>query len=396
MSSKKKIDNPCRDFIISALSEGMTEGGEDKGYGVKYNEMKSLSSLFDPYDVTPFLGPDPPVLDVTLKPVPFARFGHEDGDFGILQMAYDIIRPGYTVIFNGSRRSGKTKLIRNLCQRLRPWYPEIIVFTRTKASGEYFSFLPICRIIEGFDAELFIEIINIQREKKKRLTRGELVDVNTNILIIVDDCLADRLQYSNELDSAFFEGRHLDITIFVSIQDIKGCAPRATINCDISFIFPFGDERSFEAVRDKYCNFLTKNQLRSLLSHPHFKKKFHFLCFDMAHKYNPVDYRVSYGCVDDRQEKPFIMGTRAMWKDSRSQLKDLGMGHMMERDDWGILKPSQYQQYQNEQYRKYRRQVNHTNTNRFLDSSGLRGSVYNAPGSGTYQRNGTDNPTKIE
>jgi hypothetical protein len=387
-------DNPCREIIISALSEGMHPGDNDKGYGVKYDEMGSLSSLFDPYDITPFNGPDPPIQEITLQPNFYTCFCHEEGDFGILQMAYDIIRPGYTVIFNGSRRSGKTKLIRNLCQRLRPWYPEIIIFTRTKASGEYFSFVPICRVVEGFDPELFLEIVNIQREKKKKLTRGELEDVNTNILIILDDCLADKLQYSNELDSAFFEGRHLDITIFVSIQDIKGCAPRATTNCDISFIFPFGDERSFEAVRDKYCNFISKNQLRSLLTHPKFQKKYHFFCFDMAHKYNPVDYRVSFGCVDDRLERPFVMGERKIWKDSRSQLRDLGMDNMMNRDDWGILKPSQYQQYQNEQYKRYRRQVNHTNTNRFLDASGLRGH-YQAPGSGNYERGGKDNPIQV-
>jgi hypothetical protein len=374
-------------MLLSALGAELTSSDkQDDQYGVFLNEMDQLSSVFDPYDLCPYNGPDPPIKEASNIVTIFCRFIHEEGDFDIMQMAYDMIRPGFTVLFNGSRRSGKTRLIKNICQRMRPWFPEVIVFTRTKASAEYFSFIPICRVIEGFDPDLFLDIVKIQRQKKKKMSRGELVDVNMNILIILDDCLADNLTYSKELDSAFFEGRHLDITLFVSIQDIKGCAPRATTNCDFAFLFPFGDERAFEAVKDKYCNFISKKQLKGLLDHPQIVKKYHVLGIDRAHKYNPVDRRISLGSVDKNSELPFLMGEKKMWNNSRRQIRDLGMHNWLEREDWGILKPSQYAQYQNEQFKKFRRQQNHEHTREFLKHSNLSDNVYRAPGSGNYTR----------
>lgn len=383
----------CREMLLSALGDGLTSSdAQDDQYGVFLDEMTQLSSVPDPYDLCPFTGPQPPIAEATCKPVIFCKFCHEEGDFDIMQMAYDMIRPGYTVLFNGSRRSGKTKLIRNICQRMRPWFPEVVVFTRTKASAEYFSFIPICRVIEGFDFELFLEIIKIQRKKKKKMSRGELQDTNMNILIILDDCLADNLAHSKELDAAFFEGRHLDITLFVSIQDIKGCAPRATTNCDFAFLFPFGDERAFEAVKDKYCNFITKKQLKSLLDHPQIVKKFHVIGIDRAHKYNSVNNRISLGCVDETRESRFLMGEKKMWNNSRHQIRDLNMHNWIERDDWGILKPSQYKRYVDEQYKKYRREQNHRNVNEFLDSTDMSRTLYKRPGTGNYQHMPREKP----
>ena len=336
----------CKKMLIEALGGG--KHSKNKGndeYGVKYNEMKALSEIPDPFDCTPFNGPDPPIIDFAAEPVVWKRFCHPEGDFDIMNMSYNEIMPGYTVLFNGARRSGKTKLIKNICQRMRPWFPEVVIFTRTKASGEFFDIVPICRVIEGFDVEIFLSIFEMQRSLNRQKTRGEIPDKNTNILIILDDCLADKLNFSNELDSAFFEGRHLNITIFVSIQDIKGVAPRATTNCDFAFIFPFGDERSFITVKDKYCNFISKNQLYDFLNCPEIIKKFHIIGIDRAHRYNPIDRRIAYGCVDDDQSEPYVMGDKKMWEGSFEQLKQLGFEDWILKDDWGILKPQEYSKY---------------------------------------------------
>lgn len=337
-----------RQLLLEALRGGGGGTKTREEYGVELDEMQMLSSVPDLFDVAEFNGPEPPIAHYLPGPETFTTLtiGKEGTQLDILRMAYNMIMPGYTVIFTGKRRSGKTKVMRALCRHNRRWFPEVVVFTRTKSSGEYSRFLPDARIIQGFDPDLLIEIARIQRQKVRDMSNGLRQDENINILIILDDCLAERLQWSQELNAIFFEGRHLFITLFVSIQDVKGCAPAATGNCDYAFLFPTGDERTFEAVRDKYMPYLDKHELKDLLEDPAINKKYHIIGVDIAHKYNSIDERISIGCVDeDEEEEDFVMGAPEMWKEDRRRLKQLGYEHLIGLEDWKILKPSEYQRY---------------------------------------------------
>lgn len=353
MPEIKPMYSDCRstkDMLLDALRGTGNNSSHDKGYGVFLDEMTELGDQIDPFDCCEYDGPDPPILHFTPEPKPYTvltNIGKEKtSEIQVLNMAYNMILPGYTVIFTGRRRSGKTKLIKALCRHQRVFYPEVVVFTRTKASCEYSRFIPHSRVIQGFDTELLLEIMSIQREKKKAQSRGELPDTNYNLLVILDDCLAERLQWSTELNAVFFEGRHNNVTLFVSIQDVKGCAPAATGNADYVFLYPMGDERTFEAVRDKYMSFVDKHEQRDIMNHEDISKKFHVLGVDVAHKSNPRDYKLSIGSVDAEKEKEdFVMGTREMWKDDFKQLDELGYSHLKGVEDWGILKPSQIKSY---------------------------------------------------
>lgn len=335
--------------VLRGKSECGSGSINDK-YGVMLDEMAELGEQIDPFDCCEFDGPDPPILHFAKEPIPYTviqNIGKEKTEeIQILQMAYNMILPGYTVIFTGRRRSGKTKLIKALCRHLRPYFPEVVVFTRTKSSCEYSRFVPDSRIIDGFDPDLLISIMEIQKKKKRAQSRGELKDTNYNLLIILDDCLGDRLQWSSQLNSVFFEGRHNNVTLFVSVQDVKGLAPAATGNTDYVFLYPMGDERTMEAVRDKYMYFVDKYEQKDILTDEAINKKFHVLGVDNAHRSNPRDYRLSVGCVDAEKEKEdFVMGTREMWEKDFLQLGELGFENLKSTDDWGILKPSQIVPY---------------------------------------------------
>lgn len=334
-----------KEMILEALRGSSSSASHKEEYGIHLDEMSMLSEVPDVWDCAEFDGPDPPIAHFLKEPVVYSTIdlGREGMCLDVMQMAFNQIMPGYTVIFSGKRRSGKTKLMRALCRHNRPWFPEIIVFTRTKSSGEYSRFLPDSRIIQGFDPELLIELAKIQRKKVREMSLGLRQNENINLLIILDDCLAERLQWSQELNAIFFEGRHLFITLFVSIQDIKGCAPAATGNCDYVYLFPNGDERTLEAARDKYLPFLDKYELSDLLESEEINKKYHIIGVDIAHKYNPVNRKVSLGCVDeDLEEEDFVMGAPEMWKDDRRRLRELGYEHLIGLEDWGILKPKEY------------------------------------------------------
>lgn len=356
-----------RDFILRALSGGNIgnkqeieleddeqDDNDDKGYGVCLDERASLASVPDPYDVCKFEGPDPEILPfcpngrpVVYKRITIGKQGREC-DLDIMQLSYDFIRPGYTVVFNGSRRTGKSQLVHAFARHNRPLFKEVYVFTNTKASGEYFRYIPINRVYKGFREDVLLQIIDRQISLRKAQTRGELQDENIDILVIIDDCISNNLRFKHEFNRVFWEGRHYGISLWVTSQDIKAIAPGATINADVSFIFPFGDARSTETVNDKYLYFLDKYQAEDLLDHPDIRKKHHVVAVDMAHKYNPVDRRVALGCVDiEAEPDDFVMGNWNFWKDSVKQLKALGFKHLIRQPDsaWGILKPSQLEKW---------------------------------------------------
>ena len=357
-----------RDFVLRALGNGLgtskkheipladdgDEDMEDGGYGVCLDEHSVLSNVPDPYDCCPFFGPDPANLPSCQngKPKVYKRItiGKEgkELDIDIMNYSYDMIRAGYTVIYNGSRRTGKSQLIKANIRHLRPLFKEVYVFTNSKSSGEYFRYVPIKRVYEGFHPEILMAIVQKQKKLRMAQTRGELVDENVEILVILDDCISDNLKFKREFNKIFFEGRHYGMSLWVTSQDIKAIAPGATINADVSFIFPFGDERSTETVQQKYLYFLDKYQSEDLLTHHDIYKKHHVIAVDMAHKYNPIDRRIAVGCVEiDKEPVDFVTSTWPFWENSRKQLKDLGFKHLIKKPDqvWGILKPSQLEKW---------------------------------------------------
>lgn len=263
------------------------------------------------------------------------------GTFIVNQMAYNMFRPGYTIVLYGPRRSGKSKLIKNVCQRIRHYFPDVVVFTMTKSSGEYFSYVPYHRVIEGLDEDLLDKLIEHQMRKKEAKSRGEDVG-NTNLLIIIDDCMAEGLRYKKTFNRLFYNGRHSDITLIVAVQDVRGVAPSATINADIACSFSLPDHRGRDTVREKFVDYLTRDEFDNLYDHPVINQKYHVVCFDIAHRYNPLDKRISIGCVDEAAELPFVLGNREMWTEtaaSKRQLIELGFEHLLDMEDWGIVKP---------------------------------------------------------
>ena len=314
-----------------------TQDDDDK-WGVCLNEFQSLLDEEDVFDLAEDHGPDPPIDEFCEKPEVYTTVQFRDGgSIDILKAAYNHIRPGYTVILYGPRRSGKSTFIRNICQRIRPWFPDVVVFTTTKDSGEYFGFIPIDNVVDGLDEDLLMKLILNQRRKKREESRGK-DQGNYELLVIIDDCMSEKLRYKDIFNKVFFNGRHYNITLIVTVQDVKGVAPAATINADLAYSFALPDRRGRDTIREKFVDYLDRNQFADLMDCPEINKKYHILCFDIAHRYNPINCRISFGCCDTKAEKPFVMGGPEMWKNSQEQLYQLGFGYLMKLDDWGIIK----------------------------------------------------------
>lgn len=380
---------PTLEGTVGTVIEKCVAGRHEEGkYGVKMDEFKDLVDDEDVFDGSPEGGPCPKInerldghvpyveipLDIDEKEIKLTKTkkknikevidvdeaedtddnqredqfsdyvkGIRDGhsSFTVNEAAYNLFRPGYTVILYGPRRSGKSVAVRNIAARMRHYFPEVVVFTMTKASGEYFTWVPYCRVVEGLDEDVLQNLIDHQMSLKKKRSRG--IDVgNMNLLIIIDDCMAQGLRYVKTFNQLFYNGRHLDITLFVLVQDVRGIAPSATINADVVCTFSLPDRRGRDTIREKFCDYLTRDEFNRLYDHPDINKKHHLVMFDIAHRYNNINQRISFGCVDIDAEVPFVMGSREMWcesAESRQQLEDLGFGYLMEIPDWGIIEP---------------------------------------------------------
>ena len=380
------------------LTDIVRSNNADEGlkYGVFYDEMSALLDEEDFFDAGVGGKPDPAILELATCHVPLCEIpldpdyeykqttkpkrslnrkvqklqAREDpnaqvetdeqtdarqnmertdskakGTFTVNQAAYNMIRPGYTVVLYGPRRSGKSKLIKNICQRMRHLFPEVVVFTMTKASAEYFSYVPYERVIEGLDEDLLGKIIDHQMERNAARSRGEDVG-NTNVLIIIDDCMAEGLRFKKTFNQLFYNGRHSNITLLVAVQDVRGIAPSATINADLVCTFSLPDKRGRDTIREKFADYLTDTEFDNLYESEYINKKYHVVWFDIAHRYNPLDKRISFGCVDPDAEQPFVLGDRAMWTseddngEKQQQLIDLGFERLLNMPDWGIVKPA--------------------------------------------------------
>lgn len=326
-----------RECVAAAMADDNPRNREKKKYGVKLDEMKKLADIEDYFDCSPDKGPNPAIDENLEGEVQvYTTLALPEMDLMINRMAYNMFMPGYTIIIYGPRRSGKSHFIKNLCQRIRPWYPNVVCFTKTKASCEYHSYLPDTCIIEGLDEELLLRLMKDQENKKIAESNG-FDQGNYNLLVILDDCMAEKLRYRDIFNAVFYNGRHYNITLIVAVQDVKGIAPAATINCDVVVTFCLPDRRGRDTLREKFADYLTRNQFDAMMDSELINKKYHMLAFDIAHRYNPIDKRIYFGSCDPAAAEDFVMGNRAMWEYDMEQLKELGHHDLLQKRDWGIL-----------------------------------------------------------
>lgn len=136
MLSNFHIDLTQEDAISKVLEQHITNSRTQDKFGVHLNEFSALVDEEDLYDASDDIGPSPPYAESLEGYVPYCTVETGERTLVVNYAAYDMVRPGYTVIIYGPRRSGKSAFIAQLCQRLRPLFPDVVVFTMTKASGE--------------------------------------------------------------------------------------------------------------------------------------------------------------------------------------------------------------------------------------------------------------------
>jgi hypothetical protein len=223
---------------------------------------------------------------------------------------------------------------------LRPFFPRIVVFTKTKCSREYSKHVPDAWIIEGFKEEVLDALFALQKTYKEKRMEGKFHG-NMKLLVIIDDCLSDGFKYKKTIDEVFFEGRHLDVCFIISTQDMKGVNPACTGNTDLAVVFNLRSERDKEAARVKFCDFFRNNDEMEELTGPVTQRKWHAILFDQHLPHRDPRFTVFCGRAPD--PPAFVMGCKAWWRNNPKQLFAIvqenprELGWLLQTDDWGVI-----------------------------------------------------------
>lgn len=145
--------------------------------------------------------------------------------------------PCFSMGIIAKRRSGKSTLIKSLCYHYwRKQFPMVYTFSQTIFNGFYQDFIPEGYLFEGYDESKINEIIARQQSLVTLMAKFPPSErENIQCLIILDDI--DMVKYSNSLQRLLLQGRHLQISLVIAIQDATLISRVMRDNLDICISF---------------------------------------------------------------------------------------------------------------------------------------------------------------
>jgi hypothetical protein len=243
-----------------------------------------------------------------------------------------------TWVLYGKRRTGKSTFLDWFLYVTRSWWPEVIVFTKTKDDGEWQKRVPEKYVFDGFNEDAIRRLIQRQRIRIKLLRQGLINNQNIYVLLVLDDIITENLRKRGTLDELFFLGRHLYMGIIIASQDSKALMPSLRSNTDMVGVFPVRSERDKEAVRTNYLDFLKNDNEFDQLVHQLQRVPYSIMMVDQSHPIMDPTQTVYAGIVPPKSKIPgYFLGSRMFWKGSEQQLRSLGGKLWLEQNDWGII-----------------------------------------------------------
>jgi len=93
-------------------------------------------------------------------------------------------------------------------------------------------------------------------------------DPRTFAFVILDDVIADQkaIRWSKNINSFFVEGRHINITVLLTTQYMKGIGPMIRGNMDIAFLQPIYSVLDRNVIHELYAGFMPKRDFMNLMS----------------------------------------------------------------------------------------------------------------------------------
>lgn len=163
---------------------------------------------------------------------------------------------GTTVLF-GRRRSGKSWLVRELIYRYNHLFRQVVVLTNTADNDFWGQYVPF-RFIHQYDSFVIARVIAHQKaimaHNKLHADEPDKL-INPYMALILDDIVSKDKHHDEWLNTVFYEGRHSNISIFITTQHPRALPPGVRSNADVAVIFPMWSESDQDTIWKQYCTF---------------------------------------------------------------------------------------------------------------------------------------------
>jgi len=223
----------------------------------------------------------------------------------------------YTFGFFGKRREGKSFTMRWLMYHMRTEFPRVYVFTNTSFNGFWQRMVPEGKVFPTYMPGVLQAIISQQEQfLKDQENVPEQDRANPRVMIILDDCISQKLQNDEVLRTLFYNGRHLKFCLMISLQYCRGLPPGMRTNFDMAFAFRLQSIEQREAFAEAFLGHLDKRVGQETLEtyswQDHETKQRQVLVVDISGN-KPIDEMLS-ACQP--QEVPeFRVGCKEFWDD---------------------------------------------------------------------------------
>lgn len=182
----------------------------------------------------------------------------------------------FNMVILGKRHTGKSTLLKDIIYRLNAkGYPRIVVFSGTEEGNEFFSScVPKPYIHNGLDMDKFKAVIDVQRKivtscREAETQLGRPPDVDTRLVIILDDLMFKRNMTRNEVFSLIFlNGRHWKISVILTCQYMMSLDTACRANTDFLFVLRESIPKNRDKIFENWFGiFNSKKQFFHVLDH---------------------------------------------------------------------------------------------------------------------------------
>lgn len=146
-----------------------------------------------------------------------------------------------TIAMIAKRASGKSFLTREILFHLRH-IPAVTAISRTEKLNKFYGdFIPDLYIYDQYDSEILNRIYarqaKIITDNENRRKNGKK-EKDGRLIIIMDDCMSSKGTWLKEqqITELFFNGRHYNISFFLTMQYAIGIPPEMRSNLDFIFL----------------------------------------------------------------------------------------------------------------------------------------------------------------
>ena len=165
---------------------------------------------------------------------------------------------GFSCVFFGARRTGKTFLIEEIIYKLhteggRNWDAVFLFSDTALVNRQQYKWVPPIFKFEGVDEETISAIFKRQEDMNLKDSEGGPGKEN-HVLIIADDVISDpRIRHSPVINKMYTAGRHYRLDVVILSQSIGGASglpPVVRMNADAVVIFRPRSTRDRELIAE--------------------------------------------------------------------------------------------------------------------------------------------------